>query len=113
LGIELTIPEKWAEFVKFCLQLQYARYLGFLPLSLSFIVLYSVHRYTFKVAWLLYILSLIYFCFGTTLLINPKVIVSFYNDYFFKRTEEEKKRMLKSDVVIMTTILALLFFALL
>lgn len=113
LGIELTIPEQWASFVQVCLKLKYVRYLGLLPLSLCFVVLYSVYNYNFSVSWLLLILSFIYFCFGTTLLINPKVIVSFYEDYYFKRTEEEKKRMLRSDIAIMTTILVLLFIALL
>lgn len=113
LGIELTIPEHWESFVKICLKLKYVRYLGLLPLSLSFVVLYSVYKYNFNVSWLLLILSFIYFCFGSTLLLNPKVIISFYEDYYFKRTEEERKRMLRSDIAIMTTILALLFVALL
>ncbi|MDD5771874.1 MAG: hypothetical protein PHX78_00240 [bacterium] len=113
LGIELTIPDHWENFVKFCLKLKYVRAVGLLPLSLSLTVLYSVYKYSFKFTWLLLILSFIYFCFGTTLLINPKVIISFYEDYYFKRTDEEKKRMLKSDIIIMTTILSLLFIALL
>ncbi|MEW6087008.1 MAG: hypothetical protein AB1498_01740 [bacterium] len=113
VGIELTVPEEWEKFVKFCLRMKYVRFLGLLPLSLSFTVIYSVYKYSFKVTWLLIILSFIYFSFGSTLLLNPKIIVSFYEDYYFKRTEEEKKRMLKSDIVIMTTILALLFIAML
>ena len=113
LGVELTIPEHWEKFVKYCIHIKNVRYLGMLPLSLGFIVLYSVYKYSFTVTWLLYILSLIYLSFGAMLLLNPQAIVAFYEDYYFKRTDEEKKRVLKSDIIIMTVILSLLFIALL
>ena len=113
VGIELTVLEKWEKFVQFCLKLKYVNFLGLLPISLGFFILFSVYRFNFKVTWLLYILSLIYLSFGVTLLLRPKIIVSFYDDYYFKRTEEEKKRVLKSDLIIMTLILSILFIALL
>ena len=112
VGVELTIPEQYEKIVKYCLHLKYVRYMGLMPILLGLLVIFSIYKYTFKITWLLYILSFIYFSFGIILLLKPKAIVSFYEDNYFKCTEKEKKLMLRSDLIIMIAILSLLIFAL-